>query len=82
MSRTYPEPEPLTLSWAPLRRRRRLLGVSQVELSAACGRARNACHYWENGTRMPTAEDWARMSRYLGTPSWQLADVIEANPQR
>jgi|BarGraNGADG00212_1021973.scaffolds.fasta_scaffold85336_2 hypothetical protein len=29
---------------------------------------------------MPTAEDWVRMCRYLGTPWSQLVDVIEDKP--
>ena len=84
MNRFTPEPEPerLHLDFRPLRVRRQLLDISQVRLAHRIGAYRNSVHYWENGTRMPSALDLIRMARVLGTPTFELFDVIEEKPTR
>jgi len=73
----------IRLDFAPLRHRRRLLGVSQRALAPLCG----GCHpslisHWERNARMPSALQLVRLARALGTPTFMLFDVIEPKEKK
>ena len=83
MARATPlETDPIRLDFRKLRQRRRLLDMSQTTLAAHAGVHRNVVSHWERGRRIPSTLELARAARALGTPLWDLFDVVdpEGNP--
>ena len=78
MARGRAPDESIRLDFRPLRQLRRLLDIPQRTLAARAGVHRNAISYWERGHRVPTVLELARVSRILGTPPWELFDVLDA----
>jgi transcriptional regulator with XRE-family HTH domain len=77
----YPPPDPLRLDFHKLRIVRKSLDISQIELSRRCGVTDASVGYWEHGTAVPTIVALIRAGRVLGTPIFDLFDVIE-EPRR
>lgn len=56
--------------------RRRMLDVSQKRLAELIGVHRNAVSYWEHGLRQPSHEKFVAAAIALGSPPWELYDVL------
>jgi transcriptional regulator with XRE-family HTH domain len=70
-------PVVVALDWTPLRKRRRLLNVTQREAGAFCGVTASTVCRWEKGTRQVSALELAQLARGLGTPGFDLFRTIE-----
>ena len=79
MAKAPRETDPIALDFRPLRQRRRLLDITQAALARRVGVHRNAVSYWEHGRRVPSALELARVGRVLGSPPWELYDVVDAD---
>ncbi|NJD27417.1 MAG: helix-turn-helix transcriptional regulator [Chloroflexi bacterium] len=79
MARAPRDTDPISLDFRRLRQRRRMLDIPQRELAERVGVHRNAISYWETGRRMPTALDLAKLGRALGSPPWELYDVVDVD---
>jgi len=73
----YPKPDPLHLDFHKLRIVRKTLDFSQVELSRRCGVWDGMVNQWEHGRAVPSILDLIRLSRLLGTPMFDLFDIVE-----
>ena len=82
MTRPQAEPEALHLDFRPMRAVRQRLDVTQAQVAHACKVYAKAPVYWERNERQPSFEAMVRAARFLGTPWWQLVDVIEDRPHR
>lgn len=78
MAKAPRETDPIALDFRKLRQRRRYLDISQATLARRVGVHRNAVSYWEHGRRVPSSLELARVARVLGTPYWELFDVVDA----
>lgn len=77
MARSPSETDPIRLDFRKMRQRRRMLDLPQREVADLAGVHRNAISYWERGHRMPTALELAKVARILGSPLWELFDVVD-----
>jgi transcriptional regulator with XRE-family HTH domain len=71
--------EPIRLDYTKMRRRRRMLDLSQAAIAQRAGVHRNAISYWERGRRGPTHLEFARVARILGSRPEDLFDVVDIN---
>jgi transcriptional regulator with XRE-family HTH domain len=56
-----------------------MLDMAQRTLAERAVVHRNAISYWERGHRVPTVLELARVARVLGSPLWELFDVVDEN---
>jgi transcriptional regulator with XRE-family HTH domain len=79
MAKAPRETDPIALDFRPLRQRRRLLDISQAALARRVGVHRNAVSYWEHGRRVPDSLVLVKVCRVLGSPPWELYNVVDQN---
>lgn len=79
MPTPHPERDPIRLDFRKLRARRRYLDLTQQYVADQAGIHRNALSYWERGHRIPDSLELAKVARVLGTPYWDLFDVVDIN---
>lgn len=79
MAKAPSETDPIRLDFRKLRARRRMLDLSQQHVANQVGVHRNALSYWEHGRRVPSSLELARVARVLGTPLWDLFDVVDVD---
>lgn len=80
MPRTTPAPASFSrfrLDFAPMAARRRFLGMSQRQLAAAIGVHPITICRTERGRSEPTYSQMLAASRALGTPIYELVNVVE-----
>lgn len=69
--------DPFLLDFRKLRIRRLTLNITQAQLAELVDCNRNHISYWERNVRVPTFIQAVKVGRVLGTPLWDLFDIVE-----